>query len=77
MGRSQEPKDTGQLSTSELGATGTPWLGTTGSGKIQAQDLASSFTCSGEDSEQVLVWLDLGSLLLMCGARLSLDSSLL
>lgn len=63
LGRRQEPKDTGQLSPSELAMPQNAMVGITGSGKIRA----SSFTCSREDSEQVLIWLGLGYLLLMCG----------
>lgn len=55
--RSQEPKDTGQLSPSELGTTQQRHAGTP---RALARSrlktlLLVSFTCSREDSEKVLI----------------------
>lgn len=60
---------------SEPGATGAPRLGTAGSGKSLAQDLASTFTHPRE--EQVLIWLGSLGYLLHGWSQAVLDSSLL
>lgn len=64
LGRSQEPKDTGQLSPSELGMPQQRH----GWAPLALARSRLLVTCSREDSEWVLLWLGLGYLLLICGA---------